>query len=144
MRSPYRDSIANWLHAPGSARSSVDINVQGTTLLVYRSGLLQDIPGSDSLVYEVEAGNGSTVREFLYVDAFDGQIVDQISGIERNQEAPESLSRQISETSLANVKWTNPPDPDPIPGGLGRRHGAAGDRLEQRGRRRQRELQPIR
>lgn len=42
--------------------------MQGTTLLVYRNGLLQDIPGSDSLVYEVEAGNGSTVREVLYVD----------------------------------------------------------------------------
>ena len=55
----------------------------GTTLLVYRGGLLQDIPGSDSLVYEVEAGNGTSVREFLYVDAFDGQIVDQISGIEQ-------------------------------------------------------------
>lgn len=101
----------------GDVQSSFDTRVLGTTLLVYRGGLLQDIPGSDSLVYEVEAGNGTTVREFFYVDAFDGRIVDQISGIERNEEAPEALSRQISETSLANVKWTNPPDPDPIPGG---------------------------
>ena len=57
------------------------------------------------------------VREFFYIDTFDGQIVNQISGIEHNQEAPEALSRQLSETSLANVVWTNPPDPDPILGG---------------------------
>ncbi len=101
----------------GGAVSSFDTRVLSTTLMVYRSGLVQGVPGSDSLVYQVEAGNGITVREFFYVDAFDGQIVDQISGIERNGEAPEALSRQLSETSLANVVWTNPPNPDPIPGG---------------------------
>jgi Zn-dependent metalloprotease len=95
-----------------------DVRILSSRALIYRQGLVQDTPnGADHLVYEVEVGNGSTIREFVYVDAFDGQIVDQISGTENNQETPDALSRQISESSLANIKWTNPPDPDPIPPG---------------------------
>lgn len=95
-----------------------DVRVLNSRLLVYREGLLQDTPnGADHLVYEVEVGNGSTIREFVYVDAHTGAIVDRINGIENGDTSPTALSRQLSETSLANVVWTNPPDPDPIPGG---------------------------
>lgn len=95
-----------------------EVRVISSRIVIYREGLLQDVAnGADHLVYEVEVGNGSTIREFVYVDAFDGQIVAQISGIENNQETPDALLRQISEATLANIKWTNPPDPDPIPPG---------------------------
>lgn len=51
-------------------------------LYVYQEGLLEGIPGAAHLVYEVEVVDTErTVREFLYVDAHSGEIVDQITGI---------------------------------------------------------------
>lgn len=85
-----------------------------STLLVYRSGLVQGITGTNYLAYQVEVGNGSSVREFVFVDAHTGKVLDQVSGIHDDQ-APTALNRAISESTLPNVVWTNPPDPEPIP-----------------------------
>ena len=52
-----------------------------TRLVVFRTGLLQQIEGRDHLVYEVEVGNAHDVREFIYVDAHTGKVVERISGI---------------------------------------------------------------
>ena len=52
-----------------------------TTLYVYRENLARGIPGANHLAYEVEVSNGRDVREFVYVDAHDGQVIDQITGI---------------------------------------------------------------
>ncbi len=104
--------------AARGALVSTDVRVLATRLLVFREGLVENTPnGLDRLVYEVEVGNGSSVREFIYVDAHSGEVVDRIDAIQNGQEAPQALTRQISESSLANVVWTNPSDPDPIPGG---------------------------
>ena len=82
-----------------------------TDLYVFRSGLLKGVPGQNHLVWEVEVVNAArTVREFVYVDAHFGKVVDQITGIQ------EALDREVSEGSLANVVWTEG-DPDPIPAG---------------------------
>ncbi len=89
---------------------------RANTLLVFRTGLAQGVQGTNHLAYRVEVGNGSTVREFVFVDAHSGKVLDQVSGIHED-DAPTALNRQISETSLANVVWTNPPDPEPIPAG---------------------------
>lgn len=52
------------------------------TLLVFRAGLIKGIPGKDHLAYEIEVANNSgNVREFVYVDALNGDVVDQITGI---------------------------------------------------------------
>ncbi len=60
---------------------SGSLSVRGTALLVYRTGLARGIPGQNHLVWEVEVGNGADVREFVYVDAHSGKVVDQITGI---------------------------------------------------------------
>jgi cysteine-rich repeat protein len=53
-----------------------------STLMIFRAGLLRGIPSSDHLVYEIEVVNGAgNVREFVYVDALNGKVVDQITGI---------------------------------------------------------------
>ncbi len=57
------------------------LSARGTALLVYRTGLARGIPGQNHLVWEVEVGNGTDVREFVYVDAHSGKVVDQITGI---------------------------------------------------------------
>ena len=97
----------------GQMGASIDASGQNVTLYVYREGLLQGVPGDNLLVYEVEVTNGQDIREFLYVDAHSGRIVNQISGI---HEA--GLDRKVSETSLANVIWEDSNgDPDPITAG---------------------------
>lgn len=50
-------------------------------LLVYREGLAQGVPGATRLAWEIVATNGVDVREFIYVDAHTGQVIDKISGI---------------------------------------------------------------
>jgi Zn-dependent metalloprotease len=53
----------------------------GTTLLVFRENLALGLPGANHLAYEVEVSNGRDVREFVYVDAHSGKVIDQITGI---------------------------------------------------------------
>jgi len=52
-----------------------------TTLYVYRENLARGISGANRLAYEVEVGNGLDVREFVYVDAHNGKVIDRITGI---------------------------------------------------------------
>lgn len=51
------------------------------TLMVYREGLAKGVPGDNRLVWQVEVGNRADVRDFVYVDAHTGKVVDKISGI---------------------------------------------------------------
>ncbi len=55
------------------------LRVQRMDLLVYRKGLMQGVSGKDHLAYRVEVGNGN-VREFVFVDAHNGKIVEQVTG----------------------------------------------------------------
>lgn len=57
------------------------LDVASTALVVYREYLTRGTPGQNHLAYQVEVGNGSSVREFVFVDAVSGKIVDQVSGI---------------------------------------------------------------
>ena len=88
-----------------------NIKAEPGELLVFRANLAQGIPGPNHLVYEVVVSNAGNIREFLYIDAQTGQLVDQISGIH-------SIDREVSENSLASIVWDESAgDPDPIPGG---------------------------
>ena len=57
------------------------LTIRGTKLYVYRTGLAQGVAGGNHLVWEVEISNDIDVREFVYVDAHSGKLVDQITGI---------------------------------------------------------------
>ena len=66
----------------GNRRTAAsDVTARGTTLYVFRTNLAQGISGHNHLAYQVEVGNGSNVREFVYVDAHSGKVLDQITGI---------------------------------------------------------------
>lgn len=59
-----------------------DLKAAATDLMVFRSGLLQGVAGRDHLVYRVEVRNEDlSIREFVFVDAHKGDVVDQITGI---------------------------------------------------------------
>ncbi len=95
------------------ANASFDLSAVNNELYVFRTGLVQGVPGQDHLVFQVEVTNSNvTIREFVYVDAHTGAVVDQITGIFHG------LDREVSESSLANVVWDESNgDPDPIPAG---------------------------
>lgn len=57
------------------------LTAKSNNLYVYRTGLIENVPGDDYLAYEVEVTNGSDIREFVYVDAHSNKIVDQFTGI---------------------------------------------------------------
>jgi bacillolysin len=82
-----------------------------SSLMVFRAGLLQGVPGPDHLVYEVEVGNRADVRELVYVDAHKGHVVEQYSGIH------DALTRRLYNTSItpANLRWS---EGDAFPGSL--------------------------
>ncbi len=79
------------------------------TLYVFRTGLAQGVPGENVLAYEVEVGNGSDIREFVFVNAHNGTIVDQISGTHQ------VLFRRLYEEDTSDEIWT---EGDTLPGSL--------------------------
>ncbi|MCP4426296.1 MAG: hypothetical protein GY803_17530, partial [Chloroflexi bacterium] len=61
---------------------SVNLSAANNDLMVFRTGLLQGIDGLSYLAYRVEvADTAGSVREFVFVDAHNGKILDQITGI---------------------------------------------------------------
>jgi Zn-dependent metalloprotease/subtilisin-like proprotein convertase family protein len=64
-----------------AARKSVALTVKSSALMVYRTHLTRGMPGENHLVYEVQVGDGRSIREFVYIDAHNGKIVDQITGV---------------------------------------------------------------
>ncbi len=95
------DSVAAQLSVSGLA-------ARRQTLYVFRANLARGVPDTNYLVYEVEVGDGANVREFVYVDAHTGKIVDQISGIH------EALNRNVysGTFNIAARVWQ---EGDPLP-----------------------------
>ena len=62
-------------------RSSTKPLTGQPTLMIYRQGLAQGIDGPIHLAWQVEVGNRTDVREFVYVDAHSGKVIDKITGI---------------------------------------------------------------
>lgn len=85
----------------GAQVAATPLTPRSSKLYVYRTGLARGVPGEDHLVFEVEVGNGSDVREFVYVDAHSGKIVDQTTGIY------EASTRQPGNGTAANSKRSN-------------------------------------
>ncbi len=90
--------------------SPVAPTVRRSTLYVYRVGLAQGVDGPSRLVFEVEVGNGRDVRELVYVDAHNGAIVDQVTGIHQ------ALNRRVYDGGYGPsfIVW-NEGDPFPTP-----------------------------
>jgi bacillolysin len=55
--------------------------VKKSELLVFKKGLVQGYNGAYHLVYRIEIANEADVREYLFIDAHDGGLVEQFTGI---------------------------------------------------------------
>jgi len=84
-----------------SAVSRDSLRAKSNTLYVYRLGMDQGVRGPSHLVYGLEVSNDRDVREFVYIDALTGKIVDRYSGVHEN------LNREVYEPNPdpANLKW---------------------------------------
>ena len=74
---------------------SVQLTASKPTLLIYREGLAKGVPGANHLAWRVEVGNRVDVREFVYVDAHSGKVIDKINGIHdaKNRRAFDALNK---------------------------------------------------
>ena len=87
----------------------IDTDVHG--LRIFPVGLLSGKGNTSVLTWEVEVkASSAQVREFVFVDAHNGDVVETISGIQ------EAIQRTVSEGSLSNVVWQEG-DVDPITAG---------------------------
>lgn len=90
--------------APSSLRAA------SKRLIVYRTGLIRDVAGSNQLAYEVEVTNGSSIRDFVIVHANAGKILNRWSQV------VDALHRVLYEMSAATPPvWE---EGDPFPGTL--------------------------
>lgn len=89
--------------------SSAPLQIFNNILYLFKKGLAQGFNGSNYLVYEVEVRNNIDVREFLYIDAHNGTIVEQFTGIAH------ALNRILYEGNTSTVIWQ---EGDAFPGTL--------------------------
>ena len=60
---------------------SVELAAAKPLLMIYREGLAKGVEGANHLAWQVEVGNRVDVRQFVYVDAHSGKVIDVVNGI---------------------------------------------------------------
>lgn len=96
-------------------RASGPLKINNTTLYVFQKGLAQGYNGTKHLVYEVEVRNDADTREFLFIDAHNGGLVEQFTGTHS------ALHRKLYQpiyypgSPQNNLVWD---ETDPFPGSL--------------------------
>jgi Zn-dependent metalloprotease len=75
------DAAAMAIALVSSEHEGREVHARAGVLTVYRSGLFQGIEGESYLTWQIEVGNGSDIREFVFVDAHTGKVVDRLPGI---------------------------------------------------------------
>jgi Zn-dependent metalloprotease len=88
------------------------LQVKNTDLFVIQKGMVKGADEGKFLVYRIEISNEKNVREYVFVDAHTGQIVEQFTGMHHV-----GLDRKLynGNTQTANLLWT---EGDALPGTL--------------------------
>lgn len=90
--------------------NKVPFEIGKNNLLIFPKNLVQGGVVTPYLAYEVEVTNKNDVREFLFINAHTGELVEQFTGIH-------PIDRKLYETSVTtnNLKWK---EGDVLPGTL--------------------------
>jgi Zn-dependent metalloprotease len=96
---------ARLLVAKQQGVDALDLEVSIAELVVFHDGLIWGRDGSTHLTWRIEVTDGRGVREHLFVDAHDGRLLQQISGVEH-------INRFIYENTGSNLVWQ---EGDPVP-----------------------------
>ncbi|MGB0895988.1 MAG: M4 family metallopeptidase [Flavobacteriaceae bacterium] len=99
----------NTVNNQGINYSNTDIFAQKNTMYIFPKGIERGIMTLQKLVYEIEVRNNNDVREYLFVNAHDGSITEQFTGMAH------AMDRIVYEQNTGNVVWQ---EGDPLPGGL--------------------------
>jgi len=89
--------------------SGTPLVVNKNTLYIYPKGLVEGFVSSYHLAYEIEVRNDVDVREFLYIDAHTGKLVEQFTGMAH------VLDRELYEGNTSTLIWQ---EGDAFPGTL--------------------------
>ncbi len=91
-------------------KSNAPLQTAKSSLSIFPKNLVQGGVVTSYLAYEVEVTNKVDVREFLFIDAHTGELVEQFTGIH-------PIDRKLYETNTnaANLKWK---EGDVFPGTL--------------------------
>lgn len=98
-----------------------DVGMVNSQLYIFHTGLLRRVAGQAHLVYEIEVANlARSIREFVYVDAHTGKIVERISGIHEHRRAQDvpTPTPTIPPPPPPPPPTPTPTIPEPVPGGL--------------------------
>ncbi|HEX4439729.1 MAG TPA: M4 family metallopeptidase [Thermoanaerobaculia bacterium] len=78
---PATEASATAIGAIAADNPGREVFARSGLLMIYRTGLAQGIDGENHLTWQIEVGNDADIREFVYVDAHSGKIVDRLPGI---------------------------------------------------------------
>ncbi|KQS27103.1 hypothetical protein ASG33_21475 [Dyadobacter sp. Leaf189] len=94
----------------GEKPADSPLRAHRSSIYIFQKGLAQGYRGETFLVYEVEVRDDADLREFLYVEAHDGRLIEQFTGTH-------GIQRTLYERSItpANIKWN---EGDAFPGTL--------------------------
>ncbi len=81
------------------------LTVPVAELVIFNDGVIWGRAGTTRLAWRLEVTDGEGVKEHLFIDANDGRLLEQISGIEH-------IQRKIYENSGGNLVWE---EGDPLP-----------------------------
>ncbi|MCB0435870.1 MAG: M4 family metallopeptidase, partial [Mangrovimonas sp.] len=89
--------------------SGAPLFVNSNKLYVFQKGLVENRDKGQYLVYEVEVRNNNDVREFMYINAYNGSLVEQYTGMAH------AINRIVYEVDTSNIVWQ---EGDAFPGTL--------------------------
>lgn len=89
--------------------SNTNLFVQSSELVIYPKGLINNKTITNYLAYYIEVRNNVDVREFVFIDAHSGSIIEQFTGIAH------ALDRVVYENDTSNIVWE---EGDAFPGDL--------------------------
>lgn len=83
-------------------KKDIPLETLEPTLFIFPKGLAQNSKITTFLAYEVEVTNKNDVREFVFIDAHTGKLVEQFTGIHN------IIDRKLYEgnTNANNLKWS--------------------------------------
>ncbi|MCB0446908.1 MAG: M4 family metallopeptidase [Gelidibacter sp.] len=99
----------NFISKQDINHSKAPLKINKNTLYVFAKGLIQGQIVSHHLVYEVEVRNDLDVREFVFIDAHTGALVEQFTGIAH------AIDRKVYENNTGNLVWQ---EGNALPGAL--------------------------
>lgn len=89
--------------------SNVSLEAMSTILYVFNKGLVKGHIDVNNLAYRIEVANKNDVREYVFIDAYSGEVIEQYTGM------PHALNRVVYEGNASNIVWQ---EGDVFPGAL--------------------------